>query len=143
MTDNNVKGTVNKCTICGKPVTGADIGATCQAHKGKLRQHATSAEKAPDGWLRMSKVCDAAEKVGLSRGSIVTAAGGDAVTKPLLDPIFTVVYVGRAKYMNPEVLVKGFALLKAAKEVKAQPKAEPTTQAVEATIRAMKQAVKK
>lgn len=144
---------VNKCAICGKPVYGAEIGKTCQAHQGILRTHANQAEKAPEGWVRMSKVCDAAEKAGLKRGDIVNAAGGDAATKPVMDEVFRVVYVGKAKYMNPEVLTKGIALLKTskaqraeakAKAPKAEPKAEVAAEAkTAATASALKQAVKK
>lgn len=149
MTENGK--TINKCAICGKPVFGAEIGKTCQAHQGKLRAEANVAEKAPEGWVRMSKVCDAAEKAGLKRGDIVNAAGGDAATKPVLDEIFRVVYVGKAKYMNPEVLTKGIALLKQSKAQRAEAKAKPAeTKApakaeakVEATANALKQAVKK
>lgn len=106
--------TTSKCKVCGKPLSpsSGDIGKTCQDHAGKLRQFAKIAEKAPEGWLRMSKVCEAAVAEGLTISSVVNAAGGDAVTKPLLDPVFEVVYVGRGKFMNPEVLTKGFALLR-------------------------------
>jgi len=147
MTENSK--TINKCAICGKPVYGAEIGKTCAAHQGKLRQHADQAEKAPEGWLRMSKVCDAAEKAGLKRRDIVVASGGDAAVGDVLNDIFRVVYVGKAKYMNPEVLTQGFAMLKAHKvqtaEAKAQkPAAKPVEVPVEAaTTKALKQAVKK
>lgn len=145
MTENGK--TINKCAICGKPVFGAEIGKTCQAHQGKLRAEANVAEKAPEGWVRMSKVCDAAEKAGLKRGDIVNAAGGDAATKPVLDEIFRVVYVGKAKYMNPEVLTKGIALLKQSKAQRAEAKAPKAESKAEtktaATANALKQAVKK
>lgn len=145
--DSNIeKGTVNKCEICGKPVTGSTIGKTCEAHRGKLRAHATVAETVPEGWVRMSKVCRAFEAAGFKTNQIVKAAGGDAATQPVLDDVFRVVYVGRAKYMAPEVLTKGLALLKEhtaqQAESKPAPKAEAKTE-VKATANAIKQAVKK
>ena len=60
----------------------------------------------------MSKVCRAADAAGIGTAAIVKAAGGDACTEDVLDPVFKVVYVGRGKWMNPEVLTKGFNLLK-------------------------------
>lgn len=136
-----VKGT-GKCQICGKPLFGAEIGKTCQSHVGKIRATAQVLEKAPEGWVRMSKVCDAAEKVGLTRGSVVVASGGDACTKPIADPVFQVIYVGRAKFLHPDALVKGIELLKAGKTA---PKAEKPTEAKEVAqvASALKQVVKK
>lgn len=113
-----------RCPECGKPVMRpkeGGLGSTCADHRGKLRQYAVQAEKPPEGWLRMSRVCDAAEAVGLTRNSVVMASGGDACTKALLDPLFQIVYVGRAKYMHPDVLTTGFKLIK---EHKAQAKAD-------------------
>lgn len=107
-----------RCTICGKVVWKADAetgaGDTCKAHIGKIRQFATESTEAPEGWVRMSKVCRAAEAAGFTTSAIVKAAGGDAATDPLLDPMFRVVYVGRAKYMDPRVLTEGFAIMKKA-----------------------------
>lgn len=103
-----------KCPICGKSVyrpKDGGVGSTCYEHQGKLRQSATEAQAAPEGWVRMSKVCDAAVAAGLTRGSIVKASGGDACTGPILDPVFNVVYVGRAKFMHPDVLTKGINML--------------------------------
>lgn len=131
----------NKCLVCGKPLspTSGDIGATCKAHQGKLRQSAQVAEKAPENWVRMSKVCEAAVKEGLTISAVVNAAGGDAAVKPVMDPVFQVVYVGRAKYMNPDVLTKGFALLKAHKAEKAapKPKVETPAKAIEAKLQSV------
>lgn len=106
------KSLQNVCKVCGKPLTRGEIGDTCLSHEGKLRQNADVREAVPENWVRMSKVCDAAVEQGLTINQIVKASGGDAATKPVLDPIFKVVYVGRGKWMNPEVLTKGFALLK-------------------------------
>jgi hypothetical protein len=95
---------------------------------GKLRQTAEEVAVVPEGWLRMSAVCRKAVEQGFTISQIVNAAGGDACTKPLLDPIFKVKYVGRGKWMNPEVVTKGFALLKqmqeASKEAPALPRKE-------------------
>ena len=102
-----------KCKVCGKPLspTSGDIGATCKAHEGLLRRSATVADKVPEGWVRMSKVCEAANLNGITTRAIVKASGGDACVGPVLDPIFKVIYVGRGKYMSPDVMTKGFDLL--------------------------------
>lgn len=121
------------CAICGKPLapSSGEIGDTCKEHEGKLRQTAQVATAAPEGYVRMSKVCQAALDKGIKISAVVTASGGDACTKPLMDPIFQVVYVGRAKYMNPEVLTRGFALLLAHKDEPKPAKLPKATQAAE------------
>jgi len=120
---------VGRCQICGKPLdSAADIGATCSKHVGKIRLYATEADKPPEGWLRMSKVCDLAEAVGISRHAIVNAAGGDAVTLPIAEELlqhFQVVYVGRGKWMPPSVITEGFAALRKMQEAKAVTPKEP------------------
>lgn len=106
-----------RCTICGKPVSKTHEegeGDTCHEHIGKLRQNSTSAGTPPEGWVRMSQVCRKAEAAGISTHALVRAAGGDAATDPLLDPMFRVCYVGRGKWMDPRVLTEGFALIKKA-----------------------------
>jgi hypothetical protein len=103
----------NKCTVCGKPLTRGEVGDTCKNHEGKLRISAEEVSVAPEGWLKMSDVCRLAEEKGLKTSQIVNASGGDACTKPILDPVFKVAYMGKRKYMNPDVITKGFQLLKA------------------------------
>jgi len=126
------------CTICGKPlfrVYEDNVGSTCKAHEGKLRQTATESSVVPEGFLRMSHVCRKAVEQGITIAAVVNAAGGDACTKPLLNDIFRVVYVGRGKFMDPRVLTEGFAMLKKLSK-------EPET--LETKIAAqLKQAVKK
>jgi hypothetical protein len=124
--DNGTPKTPHKvCAICGKPLSPltGEIGDTCKAHQGKLRIAAVQAEVVPEGYVRMSKVCEAANKEGITTSALVNATGGDAATKTPLDPIFTVTYVGRGKWLNPDVLTKGFALLKAHQIEKAEAKA--------------------
>lgn len=104
----------SRCVICGKPVMKPNsdgVGSTCEAHVGKIRLHADSANTPPEGWVRMSKLCRAGEALGLSTSSIVNACGGDAATKPILHPVFRVVYVGRGKWVSPEALTVGLSLL--------------------------------
>jgi uncharacterized protein YdbL (DUF1318 family) len=115
-----------RCLICGKPLSplAGDIGDTCKGHVGKLRIAANTAEVVPEGFIRMSKVCEAANKEGITTSALVNATGGDAATKPVMDPVFTVTYVGRGKWLNPDVLTKGFALLKAHQLEKAETKAK-------------------
>lgn len=126
-----------RCKICGKPIFKTDgVGATCEAHKGKIRQFAKELAEAPKGYLRMSEVCRKAVNAGLKISAVVNAAGGDACTKPTIDPVFDIVYVGKGKYMNPEVLTKGFALLKKAAESKLEVKSEKATAPVAEALKA-------
>lgn len=123
------------CDICHKPIAkgkevdGLMVGATCFGHIGKVRLYAAgSMSAAPEGYLRMSKVCDAAESAGLTRSAIVTASGGDACANAApIDPVFGVVYVGRGKWLSPDVLTLGFALLKGQVKVKKAAKTPDTT----------------
>jgi hypothetical protein len=103
----------NKCQTCGKPLTHGEQGDTCKAHEGKIRATAEEVPVAPENWIKMSDVCRAAEEQGLKTSQVVRASGGDACTLPIMDPVFKVAYVGKRKYMNPDVMTKGFAMLKA------------------------------
>lgn len=110
------------CEVCGKPIKpGSTIGSTCLHHQGKIRSHAKELSEVPEGYVRMSEVCTAAKKAGLTINQVVIATGGDAATKPPLDPIFEVVYVGRRKWLHPDVLTKGFDLLRAGSAASAKP----------------------
>jgi hypothetical protein len=135
-----------KCKVCGKPLspTSGEIGGTCLEHEGKLRSTAVEATVVPEGWLRMSKVCQAALDKGIKISAVVTASGGDACTKPIMDKVFEVTYVGKAKYMNPAVVVKGFEMLLAkAAEPKAPKAPKPAEQALVAdTAKALKAVIK-
>ena len=110
-----------KCITCGKDIIKSydGQGSTCKKHEGKIRRNSDSATEAPKGWIRMSDVCRKAVAAGLTIGSVVTAAGGDAATDPLLDPMFRVTYVGRGKWMDPRVITEGFKLIE---QKRAQPK---------------------
>lgn len=143
-------GKEGKCTTCGKDIMKAfdGMGSTCKKHVGLLRRNSGSAAEPPKGFLRMSDVCRKAVDYGLTIGSLVTAAGGDACTDPLLDPMFRVVYVGRGKWMDPRVITEGFKLIE---QKRAQPKETikpavapaPKTSTVSATASALKKAVVK
>jgi len=143
--DNKVQKGLGTCAICGKPLFkdyDGSIGGTCKAHQGKLRQNADESSAAPEGWLRMSLVCRKAVEVGLTIGSVVKASGGDACVDPLLDPIFRVTYVGKAKFMNPLVVTQGFNMLKASRVDADKPVGKVSK--VEAEVsNQLKQAVKK
>ena len=110
----------NRCKICGKPLTrqAGDIGKTCKDHEGKIRKTAKVADAIPQGFLLMSDVCRKANTVGISTSRVVKACGGDACTEPVLDKVFEVTYVKSRKYLHPDVISKGFALLKKAAEEK-------------------------
>jgi len=136
---------VGKCQICGKPLsaTSNDIGTTCSSHVGKLRQHALIQDTVPQGWIRMSVVCRKANEQGITTSALVNAAGGDACVKPLLNKVFEVVYVKSGKWMSPDVLTVGFAMLKNPDPKPAvAPKAAKVDEAVTATSSALKQVVK-
>jgi len=118
-----------KCPICGKSVIkpkDGGVGSTCYEHMGKIRATADTVAAQPEGWLRMSKVCRKLEEAGITTSAIVRACGGDACTGPLLDPVFRVKYVGRAKYLHPDVLTTGLKLLKAGKAEPVVKPAAPT-----------------
>jgi hypothetical protein len=111
----------SRCPVCGKPVfhpTDGGLGGTCKGHIGKIRQHANEASAVPEGWLKMSFVCRSLEAKGFKTAAIVKACGGDATTDQVLDEVFRPTYVGKRKYLHPDVLVKGPALLKKAQEAK-------------------------
>jgi len=137
-----------KCPVCGKNVMrpkDGGVGSTCFEHAGKIRAGAIIAQSIPEGFVRMSKVCDAAQEIGLTRGSVVKASGGDACTEPPIDEIFRVTYVGRSKYLHPDVMVKGLQILKAGKKAPSTVQvagngSTPTKSLVEA---ALKQAITK
>jgi hypothetical protein len=139
-----------KCITCGKDIVKSfdGQGSTCKKHEGLIRRNSDAATEPPKGWLRMSDVCRKAVAYGLTIGSVVQAAGGDAATDPLLDPMFRVVYVGRGKWMDPRVITEGFKLIE---QKRAQPKetvkpavaAAPKASTVSATASALKAVIKK
>jgi len=136
-----------RCQFCGKPVLKTDdngFGSTCHDHQGKLRLGARTADKAPEGYLRMSKVCRALEALNFTTSEIVKACGGDATTEPAIHPLFQPVYVGRAKWLHPDILTKGPDILrnhKKAPVAKSAPASSPAT--VSAVASALKVAAKK
>jgi len=132
----------NRCKTCGKPLTRGEQGDTCKAHEGKIRQSADIGTAIPEGWLKMSEVCRKAKEAGLTISAVVNAAGGDAATKPVLDPVFKVVYVGRNKFMNPAVLTTGFQLLKAHQAEKAEKPVAPSTSEAQAISTTLHEVVK-
>jgi hypothetical protein len=76
------------------------------------RKAELSAEVAPEGWIKLSevdKVCKV-EKIPVSK--LVRAIGGDRGMNPPLDPLFEVRFVGRTRYLHPDVMTKGLELLK-------------------------------
>lgn len=102
---------MEKCSICGKPIKDGEIGKTCQNHQGKVRQFAETVAEAPQGWINMAAVCRAGLEKGIKIATVVKAAGGDACTEPPIHPVFTVVYAGKRKYLHPDVMTEGLAML--------------------------------
>jgi hypothetical protein len=66
----------------------------------------------PEGWLGMAEIVSAAVAQDIKRSRICSAMGGDRCANAPWEPVFQVVYVGGRKYGSPEILTKGFALLK-------------------------------
>ena len=87
------------CTVCKKPfwgLQGQTMGATCQAHVGKVGK---SYKQAPinlnvanpnNAFISLSNLCTYGQSLGYSRGAVVRLCGGDAGTKAPYSPHFTV-----------------------------------------------------
>lgn len=71
-----------------------------------------TATAVPEGWISMAVVCKAAISEGIKTSRIVAACGGDRAGDDIWDPVFEVKYVGSRKFLSPESMTKGFALLK-------------------------------
>ena len=66
----------------------------------------------PEGWLKFSEVGAILREQKLPVSALVKASGGDRGMNPPLDPAFAIVYVGKTRYITPDVLTKGLALLR-------------------------------
>lgn len=69
-------------------------------------------EAAPEGWIKLSEASDAMRANGIPVSKFVRAFGGDRGMNPPISPEFKFVYVGRTRYVPPEVLTTGIAKLK-------------------------------
>ena len=103
-----------KCQHCGKKVTREEAvelesGSYCQhlrdagytteslaAHRASL-----TVEEIPDGWIKVAALHKKLQKEGIPVARMVRAFGGDRALDGPLHPKFKVVYVGRARYLDP------------------------------------------
>ena len=99
---------------------------------------AMTVSEVPAGWLPMSKIVSEAKEVGIKVSRICTAMGGDRGLKEPWDPVFKIVYVGGRKFGSPEILTKGFDLLKDPEyhksEHKGRPRLVPTDGKLQETV---------
>ena len=108
---------VNKCSICGKPLAPnntSGIGSTCKRHVGKVGKHYTKVQAQPQSpkFITVVQLCNAAQKLGKSRGYAVRLTGGNAGTLPPVAPIFTVYQHGRRKYVKAGAIAAMQAIAK-------------------------------
>ena len=104
-------------------------GLTADEWKEKLA--ALTVDKVPEGWLGMSEIVKAARAEEIKVSRICTAMGGDRGMGEFWDPIFRIVYVGGRKYGSPEILTKGFQLLKDPEYHKVARKGRPKKEKIE------------
>ena len=93
----------------------------------KWAEHIASLTKpeVPEGYLGMAEIVKAARVAEIKTSRICAAMGGDRAANPPWEPLFQVVYVGGRKYGSPEILTKGFELLKNADYHKQERKGRP------------------
>lgn len=116
-------------------------GLTAEAWKTKLAE--LTVDKVPEGWLGMSEIVKAAQGEGIKVSRVCTAMGGDRGTGEFWDPIFRIVYVGGRKFGSPEILTKGFELLKDPEYHKVARKGRPKKEKIEGVGEAGKKVVLK
>lgn len=66
----------------------------------------------PEGWLGMADVCKKMTDMEIKTSRVVSACGGDRCKDTPWAPVFQVRYVGGRKFLAPEILTVGAALLK-------------------------------
>lgn len=75
------------------------------------RKTELTVEEAPKGWVKLAEVSNACREAEIPVSKLVRATGGDRCMNDPIDPLFTVVYVGRTRYMKPQVLTTGMKKL--------------------------------
>ncbi len=101
------------CSVCGKPLTDpesvkAGIGPLCRA-KGwtkemwQAKMATLKRDAVPEGFVKLSDVADLCRKEGIPVSRLVRAVGGDRGMDEPAHPKFSVIYVGRARYLDPWV----------------------------------------
>lgn len=77
----------------------------------QARKEELTREEVPEGWVKLADVSNACREKTIAVSKLVRATGGDRCMNDPVDPIFTVIYVGRTRYMAPEVLTTGLEML--------------------------------
>ena len=77
-----------------------------QARKAEL-----TLTEVPEGWVKVSEVGAKCRVEGIPVSKFVRAFGGDRGMSPPVDPVFAFRYIGRTRYVAPEALTRGTALL--------------------------------
>lgn len=75
------------------------------------RKAELTVEEAPKGWVKLADVSNACREAEIPVSKLVRATGGDRCMNDPIDPLFKVVYVGRTRYMAPNVLTTGMKKL--------------------------------
>ena len=101
------------CSVCGKPLSDpesvkAGIGPLCRA-KGwtkemwQAKMAELKSDTVPEGFVKLSEVADLCRKENTPVSRLVRAVGGDRGMEEPAHPKFKVMYVGRARYLDPWV----------------------------------------
>lgn len=103
-----------KCAVCGKPLTDPEsvklgIGPLCRANgwtaeKVEARMAELRVAEAPKDWIKVAEVHNELVKLDIPVARMVRAIGGDRGMEQPINETFKVVYVGRTRYLSPEVL---------------------------------------
>jgi hypothetical protein len=104
------------CSVCGKPLTDpesvkAGIGPLCRA-KGwtkemwQAKMAELKSDTVPEGFVKLSEVADLCRKENIPVSRLVRAVGGDRGMEEPAHPKFKVMYVGRARYLDPWVVTE-------------------------------------
>lgn len=104
------------CAVCGKPLTDpesikAGIGPLCRVKgwtKEKVAERMATLKRdvVPEGWLKLADVDKKLRLEGIPVARMVRAIGGDRAMEDPIRPEFQVVYVGRARYIDPFILTQ-------------------------------------
>jgi len=110
----------------------------------KWQEHLKSLQKdaVPEGWLGMADIVKLAKEAGIKTSRICSAMGGDRAGGEVWDPVFQIFYVGGRKYGSPEILTKGFELLKDPEFHKQERKGRPKKEKIEGEVGGKKVKVK-
>jgi hypothetical protein len=102
------------CSVCGKPLTDpesikAGIGPLCRAagwtkETVAAKMATLKRDAIPEGWVKLADVAAKCRAEGIPVTRLVRAVGGDRGMAEPASPIFSVIYVGRSRYLDPRVM---------------------------------------